>query len=127
MLLVQFFVWLGSLIAWGIAHAGEPGLAFPVLFQLAVLGLAGYLIVRPTVKLQLVYVVGTFVSGIVWAIYTGAHTDSSRTGSVVAGSFYLIGGLGVAVYALRRMKKADEDEAMLIPSDDVELHPAPPL
>lgn len=121
----QFLVWLLAVILWGVAHAGEPGLALPVLAHLALLGLAAYLVVRPALRPQLAFSVGDCFMGVVWALASeGAGHAGDNGGLVVAATLVHVLSFGFSLYALRLLKKEEEavEAAMLAES----LPPAAP-
>lgn len=112
----QFVLWLLSLILWGVAHTGEPGLVLPVLTQLVFLGLAGYLVVRSVLIPEIVFAVGVFTTGVMWAIKSedapASHPDS-QTVLILATIAHIV-VFGLSLYILRSLKKDKETEEEIL-------------
>lgn len=130
---IQFGLWLLALILWGAAHAGEAGLAPPVLFHLAILGVAAYGVVRSSlINTQMGLVVGEFMVGVSWAVFTEssgdnpAHRDSALV--VIATLVHVI-TFALGLYVLHLMKKEADaaHEAQTTSIYEPELAPNLPL
>lgn len=129
---IQFGLWLLALILWGAAHAGEAGLAPPVLFHLAVLGVAGYSVVRSTLHSQMGLVLGEFLVGVAWAVFTEGTSDDPRhreSTLVICATLVHVGTFALGLYVLHLMKKeADEaHQAQTASIYEPELAPNLPL
>lgn len=130
---IQFGLWLLALILWSAAHAGEAGLAPPVLFHLAVLGLAAYAVVRSSLmNTQIALVVGEFLVGVSWAVFTEGTSDDPRhreSSLVICATLVHVATFALGMYVAHLMKKeADEThQAQTASIYEPELAPNLPL
>ncbi len=120
---VQFALWLVTVILWGAAHSGDGNLALPVLTHLVFLGVAAYQLGRPTtIKHQVVFAVGVFVTGVAWAVMSEGHDHAFP---IIPAAITHAIALGWALGTLMRLKRIDD--AAALEASLPELHPAPHL